>query len=376
MVVGVTEPVKTGELELAADETVPFNVIPGPGGVAVGEEGLVVVTESLVVGPVMSVADVVGELGGGVAVVLTDWGGGMVPDTLGDVPGPTMPDPGLVVAAAGGGVDPEVEEVPGVEAGPSGVEVVVGALGVVEGVKMGEMTGEMMLERRLPKGIELVVAAAAGESVGVGSEVGVTAGVVTPVEAAPVNPSDGVEVGVGVGVGVGRRALVNEFITPERGSVPGDEVAAGEGEESETAGSVVDAAGEGETAGSDVDAAGEGEFAGSGVVAVGEGVGVGVTGSSKLDKAPLRLATGSDGLGEGDAEVDAAAAAVAEDPPVPVNVTPSATGLLSLEIEELVVVPPVTIPPGQKVIPLPAAEDGDGTLTVVGEALSGVPAGL
>ena len=73
VVVGVTT--KTGELELAADETVPFNATPGPDGVAVGEGGLVVITVSLVVGSVMSVADVVGELGGGVAVVLKDRGG-------------------------------------------------------------------------------------------------------------------------------------------------------------------------------------------------------------------------------------------------------------------------------------------------------------
>lgn len=355
MVVGVTT--KTGELELATDETVPFNATPGPDGVGVGEEGLV--TVSLVVGPVMSVADIVGELGGGVAVVLTDWGGGtMVPDALGDVPGPTMPD-GLVVvaAAAGGGVGSEVEAVvSGVWAGVPGVEavVVVGALGELRGVKMGETIGEMILERRLPKGVELVGAAAAGGSVGVGFGVGVTAEVVTPVGAAPLTPSEGVGVGVGVsvgvGVGVGRRALVNEFITPERGSVPGDEVAAGEGEE-------------GDTAGPDVEA--------------GEGVGVGVGGASKLDTTSLTVGNSpAGGLSEGELEADAAAAAVAVDPPVPVNVTPSVTGLLSLEVEELVVVPPVIIPPGRKVIPLPVAEDGNGTLTVVGEALSGVTAGI
>ena len=52
----------------------------------------------------------------------------MVPDALGDVPGPTIPD-GVVVVAAGGGVGSGVEAVvSGVEAGPSGVEaVVVGA---------------------------------------------------------------------------------------------------------------------------------------------------------------------------------------------------------------------------------------------------------
>jgi hypothetical protein len=257
----------------------------------------------------------------------------------------------VVVAAAGGGVGSEVEAVvSGVWAGASGVEavVVVGELGELGGVKMGETIGEMILERRLPKGMELVVAAAAGGSVGVGSEVGVTAEVVTPVGAAPLTPSEGVGVSVGVGVGVGRRALVNEFITPERGSVPGDEVAAGEGEE-------------GDTAGPDVEA--------------GEGVGVGVGGASKLDTTSLTVGNSpAGGLSEGELEADAAAA-VAVDPPVPVNVTPSVTGLLSLEVEELVVVPPVIIPPGRKVIPLPVAEDGDGTLTVVGEALSGVTAG-
>jgi len=356
VVVGVTT--KTGELELAADETVPFNATPGPDGVAVGEGGLVVITVSLVVGSVMSVADVVGELGG-VAVVLKDRGGIMVPDALGDVPGPTIPD-GVVVVAAGGGVGSGVEAVvSGVEAGPSGVEaVVVVALGGVGVVKIGGMIGEMMLDRRLPRGVELVVAAAAGGSVVVGS--GVTTGVVTPVEAAPVTPVG--SVGVGVVVGVGRRALVNDSITPERGSVPGDEVAAGEGEEGETAGSAVEAVGEGDTAGSDVEA-------------VGEGVDVGVAVSSKLDTTSLRVGNSpAGGLSEGELEADAAAA-VAVDPPVPVNVTPSVTGLLSLGVEELVVVPPVIIPPGRKVIPLPAAEDGDGTLTVVGEALSGVTAG-
>ena len=404
VVVGVTT--KTGELELAADETVPFNATPGPDGVAVGEGGLVVITVSLVVGSVMSVADVVGELGGGVAVVLKDRGGIMVPDALGDVPGPTIPD-GVVVVAADGGVGSGVEAVvSGVEAGPSGVEaVVVVALGGVGVVKIGGMIGEMMLDRRLPRGVELVVAAAAGGSVVVGS--GVTTGVVTPVEAAPVTPVG--SVGVGVVVGVGRRALVNDSITPERGSVPGDEVAA-EGEEGEIAGSDVVAAagggevagsdvestgegvaagsdvestGEGEAAGSDVVAAGGGEVAGSDVestvagktagsevVAAGEGVGVGVAGSSKLDTILLSVGNRPGGLGEGESEVDAAAA-VAVDPPVPENVTPSVTRLLSLGVDELVVVPPVKIPPGPKVIPLAAAEDGEGTLTVVGEALSG-----
>jgi len=391
VVVGVTT--KTGELELAADETVPFNATPGPDGVAVGEGGLVVITVSLVVGSVMSVADVVGELGG-VAVVLKDRGGIMVPDALGDVPGPTIPD-GVVVVAAGGGVGSGVEAVvSGVEAGPSGVEaVVVVALGGVGVVKIGGMIGEMMLDRRLPRGVELVVAAAAGGSVVVGS--GVTTGVVTPVEAAPVTPVG--SVGVGVVVGVGRRALVNDSITPERGSVPGDEVAAGEGEEGEIAGSdVVAAAGGGEVAGSDVESTGEGvaagsdvvaagggevagsdvestvagKTAGSEVVAAGEGVGVGVAGSSKLDTILLSVGNRPGGLGEGESEVDAAAA-VAVDPPVPENVTPSVTGLLSLGVDELVVVPPVKIPPGPKVIPLAAAEDCEGTLTVVGEALSG-----
>jgi hypothetical protein len=398
VVVGVTT--KTGELELAADETVPFNATPG--GVAVGEGGLVVITVLLVVGSVMSVADVVGELGGGVAVVLKERGGIMVPDTLGDVPGPTIPD-GVVVVAAGGGVGSGVEAVvSGVETGASGVEaVVVGALGGVSVVKKGGMIGEMMLERRLPRGVELVVAAAAGGSVVVGS--GVTAGVVTPVEAAPVTPVG--SVGVGVVVGVGSRALVNDSITPERGSVPGDEVAAGEGDEGEIAGSDVVATGSdvestvaGRTAGSDVVAAGSdvvatgsdvvatrsdvvatrsdvesteaGKTAGSDVVAAGEGVGVGVGGSSKLDTIPLSVGNRPGGLGEGESEV-VAAAAVAVDPPVPENVTPSVTGLLSLGVDEVVVVPPVKIPPGPKVIPLAAAEDGDGTLTVVGEALSG-----
>jgi hypothetical protein len=419
VVVGVTT--KTGELELAADETVPFNATPG--GVAVGEGGLVVITVLLVVGSVMSVADVVGELGGGVAVVLKERGGIMVPDTLGDVPGPTIPDGVVVVAAGGGGVGSGVEAVvSGVETGASGVEaVVVGALGGVSVVKIGGMIGEMMLERRLPRGVELVVAAAAGGSVVVGS--GVTAGVVTPVEAAPVTPVG--SVGVGVVVGVGRRALVNDSITPERGSVPGDEVAAGEGDEGEIAGSDVVATGSdvestvaGKTAGSDVVAAGSdvvaagsdvvatgsdvvatgsdvestvagktagsdvvatgsdvestvaGKTAGSDVVAAGEGVGVGVGGSSKLDTIPLSVGNRPGGLGEGESEV-VAAAAVAVDPPVPENVTPSVTGLLSLGVDEVVVVPPVKIPPGPKVIPLAAAEDGDGTLTVVGEALSG-----
>jgi hypothetical protein len=55
----------------------------------------------------------------------------------------------------------------------------------------------------------------------------------TPVEAAPVTPVGSVGVGISVGVGVsvevGRRALVNDSITPERGSVPvtGDDPPAG-----------------------------------------------------------------------------------------------------------------------------------------------------
>ena len=99
-------------------------------------------------------------------------------------------------------------------------------------------------------------------------------------------------------------------------------------------------------------------------------VGGGVAGSSKLDTILLSVGNRPRGLGEGESEVDAAAA-VAVDPPVPENVTPSVTGLLSLGVDELVVVPPVKIPPGPKVIPLAAAEAGEGTLTVVGEALSG-----
>jgi hypothetical protein len=338
VVVGVT--VKTSELEVAADEIVPFKAIPDPVGVPVGEEGLVVMTVSLVVGVVMSVADIVGELVG-VAVVLKDWVTTMVADALDDVPGPVKPDPGLVVevlAADGGVVVTSVVEA-----------VVVAALGGVEVDPRVGTIGEMMLERRLAKSVELVVAAPEGLGLGVGSGVGVTAGVVTPVEAAPVTPVEGSRVGVGLGVGVERRALVNDSITPERGSVPGDEVAAGEGEE-------------GETAGLDVEAAGE-------------GVGVGVAGSSKLDTRPLTVGNSPDGLGVGELEVDAAAA-LAVDPPVPEKDTPSVEALLSLEVEELVVVPPVIIPPGPKVIPLPAAEDGDGTLTVVGEALSGAAAGL
>lgn len=73
----------------------------------------------------------------------------------------------------------------------------------------------------------------------------------------------------------------------------------------------------------------------------------------------------------GSEEVELEAAAVGDDPPSPENVTPGviASGLAS-GLGELVVVPPVKIPPGPKVIPLAVGVEGDAG--VAGITTSGV----
>jgi hypothetical protein len=322
VVVGVT--LKTREVELAGVEigdtgvdVVPFGAMLLPDTV-VGEEGPVVIT-----------LDDVGELGG--EVELPDVVATIVPDVVGDV--------GTTTAVAEVDVAGDVAgDVGGDVAGDVGVRTGLEVVGALEGDDNTEpmtlVSEAMMLERRLPRPVLLVVAA--GDGVGVGS------GVITPVEADPVTP-----------VEVGERMIER---IDEMGSGTTDVVAA-TGEDALGA------------------AVGVGVGVGVGVVGVGT-VGVGVVGSRTPERRPLRLGNRPSTL-DVEAEVDVDAAAVAVDPPLPENVTPDVRAELELGLEELVVVPPVKIPPGPKVIPLAAAEDDDdGVLTVVGEALSGVTAGL
>jgi hypothetical protein len=226
-------------------------------------------------------------------------------------------------------VDPGEDS--GVVVGPE-VDV-SGEEGVTLGVVVGslertimELSDAMMLERRLPKPVLLlVVEAAAG--------VGVTSEVVTPVAAAPLTPA--------VGVGVGERRFVRVPISEERGS----DVAAIDAE------AVVDAAADAAAVVNSVGLS-VGLAAGVVVAAAAEvGVGVGVGDSSTLVSRLSRIGTSS----EADA-VDVVEEAAAVD---------VAAGSVELDVE------PDKTPPGPKVIPLPAAEDEvDGVSTVVAAALA------
>jgi hypothetical protein len=317
VVVGVT--VKIPELDEAAEvETgdtgvviVPFDT---PVGDEVGEDGGVVISVPLVDGVVTISVDVVGELGGVVVVWLNETVG--VTTTVSDIVG----DVGLEISVL------EVVVVTG-DDGVTITEVVVGAL---EGVDIIEVitlrSDDNMLERIPPRPVLLVVAAAdvAG---------GVVTGVTTPVEAGPVTP---VEVGSGVVVG-GRTALVTTEIMDERISVPTLVVVAA-AEDADVV-TVVDAA--------------------AGVVVL--------VGSRRLDKMLLR---GKIPAKVEDAAVEVELDAAAVDPPVPEKVTPDVIAEVTSGLEELVVFPPVKIPPGPKVIPLAAADEEDGGSTVVAAAVS------
>jgi hypothetical protein len=78
------------------------------------------------------------------------------------------------------------------------------------------------------------------------------------------------------------------------------------------------------------------------------------------------------GVEDSGVEVELEAAAVGDDPPGPENVTPGVVGVLGSGLEELVVVPPVKIPPGPKVIPLAEGVEEDGWSTVAAITPSGV----
>jgi hypothetical protein len=290
---------------------VPFP--DNPGGVTAGVAAPEV--ELVTIAPDNGVATVVGKLGGEVAmaVVFVDPGGD------GDRGGS-----GLVVGWA--------TEVVGGEA--TG-EVVVGSLeAITEPRKL--LSDAMILERRFPKPVLLVVVEAAP----VGSVI--TTGLVTPVKAAPLTPV------MGVGVTVTRP--VKDPTRDARGS--GISVL---DEAAEDTAVVVSAVVE----------------ASAGVVVaavnVGDGVGVGVVESRGTG---IRLPrNGTAGSGEVDAVEVVEGAAVAVEPPVPENVTPDvtlsglATGVVELDVE------PDKTPPGKKVIPLPAAgdeDDGVSDVAVVG----------
>jgi hypothetical protein len=77
------------------------------------------------------------------------------------------------------------------------------------------------------------------------------------------------------------------------------------------------------------------------------------------------------GVEDSGVEVELEAAA-GDDPPGPENVTPGVVGVLASGLEELVVVPPVKIPPGPKVIPLAAGVEEDEWSTVAAITPSGV----
>jgi hypothetical protein len=335
--VGVT--VKRIELEPVLKAALPGVETGDAGGVEVAivpfpsDVGPVADAESVTVGeaePVIRVEPdrgvvmtVVGEPGRSVeiAVELTDTGGGDTGDTGGvvgtDVPIVTVPE-------AGGGVV--------ITTGPV---VVAAALVIIEPMTL--VSEAMILERRLPSPMLLVVAAAP-EDTGVET--------ITPVEAAPLTPVE-----VAAAVGVGRMRFVKDDRRDGRGSGI----------------TTLDAAAE-ETGVETVGAA-DGVVTGS---AVGVGVGVGVVGGSRtLERTLLRIGTNP---GSVVALVAAAveAAAVAIEAPVPENVTPEVTlSGVEIGVEELDG-DPVKTPPGPNVIPVPAAEDEDnGVSIVVAAALLG-----
>jgi len=347
--VGRTD-VTTGELEVAGaeigddgvDTAVPFSGTVGD-TTTVGEEAGVVTPEALTEGVVMGVVTTtggvevpfVGEL---VTIIVPDVVGGVTIGLVGPVP---------ETIVVGG----DVGDTMGV--------VVVGALeGVVRIVPM-TLVSDRMLERRLPNPVLLVVAAA--EETG---GRGVVTGVTTPVEAVPVIP-----VGVGVGVVVGgTRALVTTERTDESGLGTTVVVAAEDtgGSGVLTTGAVVGVL----TTGAVVGVLTTGGVVGVlTTVGVATGVEVEVNGSRMLDKILLSGKIGA-GLEGAETPVELEAAPVTDDPPVPENVTPEVIAELVVGLEELVVVPPVKIPPGRNVIPLAVAEDDDGISTVVAAELS------
>lgn len=304
------------------DTAVPFSETVGV-TTPVGEETGVVSPEALAERVVVGVVTINGgvevPLVGELVMIIVPVG-----DEVGGVVG------GVTIGLVG--PVPEIVVVGGDVGETIGV-VVVGALEGVVGIVPMIVVSDRRLERRLPNPVLLVEAAA--EETG-----GVTIGVTTPVEAVPVIP-----VGVGVSVEVGgTRALETTERIEESGAVPTTVVAAAEAGVVGvfTTGGVV------------------GVLTIGGVVGVSVGVGVGVGEVNGLRMLVKMLLSGKIGT-----EVELEAAAVAVDPPLPENVTPDVMAELVVGLEELVVVPPVKIPPGRNVIPLAAAEDDDGISTVV-----------